>query len=195
MLIGCSCTSNRHEPSSEKPAPEELSIEQTFVGKPARVAIDHFGVELAGIETHHHWGATLSAISFEVKKGEHAERMFLWVECNETPKRGFWDMDIIGNSKVTNVASETIDEEKSLLGQPAEVVVDHYKIRFDDVRWTFEPPSKVNGVYFTLDKGVYKEALFLWLEGEGLWSKMGRWDEQAIRKAKVVKITARLVFD
>jgi hypothetical protein len=196
MFLGCTRSSDmRTEDSSEQPT-EELEMKQTFIGKPAGMALDHFKITFDDLGMHPHRG-DLKALYFEAKKDGHTERVFLWLDGKDTHwPRGTWDIDTIRNLKVLKITSEQIDMEKSLVGQPAALALNRFKVGFDDLDMEDEPPGKLRAISFKVKKGDHTERLHLWLDYNlNLFSMNRDWDFKAIRKAKVIKITAELCFD
>jgi hypothetical protein len=174
----------------------ERKVQQNFIDKPAAEALDHFKVQYKDIQKHYKPGVPLAAVSFEVTNGGHRERVFLWLDCKEEPTRGFWDFDLIRRAKVTKIASEQIDIEKTQLGKPVGEVLDYYKVKLEALEMLQEPPGKLRAVCFKVKKDEYKLRMQLWLGYDfSLFSERSTWDYEAIRKAKVAKITAELVFD
>jgi hypothetical protein len=82
-------------------------LEQRFVGHPAGLAIDHFKVGFDDLEPHVEWADTLSAVSFEVKKGNHTERVFLWLSgASLLSHKRQWDYEAIRKAQVRKITAE-----------------------------------------------------------------------------------------
>ncbi len=170
-------------------------MEQRFVGKPAGLAIDHFKVAFDDLERHHEqW--QLSAISFEVMKGRHTQRVFLWLDAKGTHwPRVSPDIDTIRKLKVNEITFEQIDMEKKLVGKLAAEALDYYKVGFDDLGMTDEPPCCLDAVSFDVRRGEHTHSIYLWLQGDVTrYRENMDWDIESIRRAKVIRITTESLF-
>ena len=80
--------------------------------------------------------------------------------------------------------------EQAFVGKPAALAIDHFEVRFDDLKMLDEPRCILSAIFFDVSIGDHVQQIYLWLDSDPpLVSEDRHWDYEAIRKAKVIKIT------
>ncbi len=91
-------------------------------------------------------------------------------------------------------SSDTREIEQKFVGRPAAVALDYYGVGYYDLEMLDEPPCLLSAVYFKVKTRNGVEPVYLWLDANPpLYSEERSWDYQAIRNAKVIKITHELL--